>query len=1084
MFEEMFSSLILEIEEKSELFMETGVKLGTARNDMKKAIELANALSERYGSRYSFEGNGVVRPYSKEEIDAIKAELLDTSFLTLIKRLLGFGKKTGVIYAELMGKLTGLIGYLRNEINTLENELGEKEQGLRNAARQLGQNVKIVDAAAQSSEGLYLKFGDVVDRIDVSGVALSIIQAEIPDLMRGELVSLPYVRSAEENLNFAIQYSGERDRNIANGLTRSLLYQMIRKTGDYQRVFHLIDGAKTGSDYAELISLQKIRQNNVWEINATVSGGYYQYANVYFQNSEIRSCLKAMDEFISNVATEAGSYENLQAYNASPDAETKGKIPQQIVVIQNFPYGFNSDEDFELLAKLINNGRQRGVSVILQYDISDGQLFEEKLRSRLNRGFNEREELLESVLIHGGEGQLIANDYSSAIVPLTDMNGDRPYIDALVDEKTKIKVVDNSFSGIYRGEYPSGGRIAIDGLDIPFAVDRRGNIKDLVLDSKTNINCLISGTVGSGKSTLLHCLILTLSMYYRPEEVEIWLADYKIQEFNTYKLNAPPNIAFIGLSDSEDFSYAFLDKIWKEYERRTRLFVRANDELSRQGSDVTINDFRSYRKYVGDLARLVIIVDEFHIMSQHVTDDLAYRDRLENLLSQARGAGITFIFSDQSITAGLAGLTPKARNQMNCRLALANTAEELKEMLRTNNADDIKPFSNMKTGDCVLVSDHEVRQKDGSVGIEKILEQVRVIYLDDKERPEVCRYLKEAYGKASYMPRYVDQKEPVQYSDEVIDSFEESVRRTDAIPVYFGESLDLSGLFRLNLERRRAENVICVGGSNSQQIRLGISAIRSFQRRPGHKIYIMADSYSRLISQYRYELDEVCEDPQTFLIDDEEDICEKINELLADMRNRKKEWNTLVLWIGLDEICSDFQNYSDSKPEKYRNISEGRAKKKSSGKSSELESLFGDTESKWSALFGSDFGEASDEEDKTDNTISAEDEDDYEDDYEDEEEIYNATDDIVRILREGSKRGIFNIAMYESVFAAGSIRAIRMEYFKHKMSYALGRDDCMTFYGRSSLMETMKPESDLAAYYDGRNLIKFKPFVLNTREER
>lgn len=1077
MFEEMFGSLILEIEHKSELYMETGSKLGIARNDMKKAIELANALSERYGSKYSFEGKAIERLYSKEEIDAIKAELLDKSILTLLKRLLGFGKKTGVIYAELMGKLIGLIGYLRNEISSLETELETKEEELRIVVRQLGQNVQIANAAAQSSDGMYLKFGDVIDRIDVAAVTLSIIKSEIPNLIKEELIALPYVRSTKENLNLSIQYSGEQDRIVANGFTRSLLYQLIRKTGDYQRVFHLIDGAKTGSDFGELISLQKIRQNNVWEINASVTGGYYQYANVYLKNSEIRTCLKAMDEFISNVATEAGSYENLQAYNASPEAEKKGKIPQQIVVIQNFPHGFNSDEDYELLAKLINNGRQRGVSVILQYDLSDGQLVEEKLRSRLNRGFNESEEILESVLIQGGEGQLIANDYSSAIVLMYDMEGNRSYIDALVDDKTKIKLVDNSFAGIYKGEYPAGGRIAIDGLKIPFAVDRKGEIKNLVLDSKTNINCLISGTVGSGKSTLLHCLILTTSMYYKPEEVEIWLADYKIQEFNTYKFNAPPNVAFIGLSDSEDFTYAFLDKIWKEYERRTRLFVKANDELSRKESDVTVNDFRSYRKYVGNLSRLIVIVDEFHIMSQHVTENLSYRDRLENLLSQARGAGITFIFSDQSITAGLAGLTPKARNQMNCRLALANTTEELKEMLRTNNLEDIKPFSNMQTGDCVLVSDREVRHKDGSIGIEKVLEQVRVIYLNDQDRPEVCRYLKEAYGNTSYMPQYVDQTEPVLYCDELIDAFEGSARRTDAIPVYFGEALDLSGLFRLNLERRRAENIICVGGSDGQQIQLAISAIRSFQRRPDHKVLIMADTYSKIVSRYRYELEEVCEDAQTFLIDDEVDMCEKINELLGDMRNRRKEWNTLVLWLGLDEICSNFQNYSDSKPEKYRRVSESRAKKKVSEKSSELDSLFGATESKWSALFGDDFGEGIDEE-KTYDSIYAEDDDEY------DEEIYNATDDVVRILREGPKRGIVSMAIYDSVFSAGSIREIRMEFFKHKMSYVLGRDDCMTFYGRSNLMDTMKPQSGLAAYYDGRILLKFKPFVLSTREDR
>ena len=48
MFEETFGYLIMEIEEKAELFMETGAKLGKARNEMRQSIELANALSEKF----------------------------------------------------------------------------------------------------------------------------------------------------------------------------------------------------------------------------------------------------------------------------------------------------------------------------------------------------------------------------------------------------------------------------------------------------------------------------------------------------------------------------------------------------------------------------------------------------------------------------------------------------------------------------------------------------------------------------------------------------------------------------------------------------------------------------------------------------------------------------------------------------------------------------------------------------------------------------------------------------------------------------------------------------------------------------
>ena len=46
-----------------------------------------------------------------------------------------------------------------------------------------------------------------------------------------------------------------------------------------------------------------------------------------------------------------------------------------------------------------------------------------------------------------------------------------------------------------------------------------------------NAHGLICGGTGSGKSSLLHMLISSIVMNYTPEDVEIWLSDYKITEF-------------------------------------------------------------------------------------------------------------------------------------------------------------------------------------------------------------------------------------------------------------------------------------------------------------------------------------------------------------------------------------------------------------------------------------------------------------------------------------------------------------------------------------------------------------------------
>ncbi len=1070
MFDEMYGVYLEELDQDAALYMNALKSLQSSQEELRKAVDLANTLNNKYGDKYGYNASTVARNYSKEEIAQIKAELLDNSLLTLIKRFLGFGKKTDVIYAELMNKLSGLISYLKEEKQNRSDKLSKCTKTLQNVSERISANIDIVNEFVETEDGKFLKIGEVNDHILADAPALNVIKNTLADYMNGNEITLPYTRETNETFHFVVVYKDENGHTKANEFTRALLYQLIRKTDNYEREFHFIDAANTGSDFGELISLQKIRENNVWELNSAVTDGVYRFANIYFQNDEVRKGLKTLESFISLTANETSGYESVADYNASAAAKEKGSIPYQILVIQNFPRGFQSDEDYELLAKLINNGKQRGISVIVQCDLSDFKVFEKEVRSRVNRGGENCGDLIDTIIIENNNTQLVANDYSSDIKLIEKTFGEREWIDEFIARKTKIKVIDNKFSSIYGDNYLIGTDTCIDGMEIPFAIDRRGNIKNLILGNSTQIHGLVSGRTGVGKSALLHCLMLAASIKYSPEELEIWLADYKVQDFNVYKLNAPPNMKFLGLSNAEDFTFAFLDKLWDEYQRRTSLIVRANDRFQKEGENIVVNNYVSYRKYEGKLPRLMIVIDEFHVMSQQVADNEVYRKKLENLLSEGRSAGITIILSDQTVTTGLKGLTEKGRKQINSRLALANDNDELKEMLRTSDREELKPFENMKPGDCVLVTDEEYRDKDGALGMKKVMEQVKVIYYSSTDIPKICRRIKEYYEMPAYAPEYVDQKEESVFDENSILN-QEKKKRIDTViktPVYLGKSLNLTGIFFLELMRKRQENIICVGGEGADQIKLIVSAIRSFQRIEGHRIYIMCDTYSELLSQYRLELERLSGDEATEVVDQPEDICEVINYLLADMKDRRKVWNTLIIWIGLDELYNDFENYSMSKPEKYKCISDGTSRKKEKEKDIATKDILSDTENKWNDLFGEEF------------SVLAENPEESNVADEPEEDIYNATEDIVRLLRDGSRLGIFNFVLYDTTFPLKELREFKPEYFKHKLAFDLGKEDCLTYLGRSNLLSSLK--EGMAAYYDGKSVTKFKPFVLEKEE--
>lgn len=80
------------------------------------------------------------------------------------------------------------------------------------------------------------------------------------------------------------------------------------------------------------------------------------------------------------------------------------------------------------------------------------------------------------------------------------------------------------------------------------------------------------GAAGSGKSTLLHTIISGLIMNYHPDEVELWLMDFKMLEFKRYVNHMPPHVKYILLEKSEDLVFDIIDHLTELLDRRQYRF--------------------------------------------------------------------------------------------------------------------------------------------------------------------------------------------------------------------------------------------------------------------------------------------------------------------------------------------------------------------------------------------------------------------------------------------------------------------------------------------------------------------------------
>ncbi|GAA6801176.1 FtsK/SpoIIIE domain-containing protein [Helicobacter pylori] len=181
---------------------------------------------------------------------------------------------------------------------------------------------------------------------------------------------------------------------------------------------------------------------------------------------------------------------------------------------------------------------------------------------------------------------------------------------------------------------------------------------------------LICGRSGSGKSNFLHVLIQNLAFYYAPNEVQLFLLDYKEGvEFNAYaKEGILEHARLVSVASSVSFGVSFLSWLDKETKKRGELFKQFN-----------VKDLSAYRKH-GEMPRLIVVIDEFQVLfSDSATKEKERVERyLNTLLKKGRSYGVHLILATQTMHgSGITSLMSQIAN----RIALPMDAEDSESIL-------------------------------------------------------------------------------------------------------------------------------------------------------------------------------------------------------------------------------------------------------------------------------------------------------------------------------------------------------------------------------------------------------------------
>lgn len=210
------------------------------------------------------------------------------------------------------------------------------------------------------------------------------------------------------------------------------------------------------------------------------------------------------------------------------------------------------------------------------------------------------------------------------------------------------------------------------------------------LGNSGDVHAVIAGTSGAGKSVFINQLICNMTLRHSPEELRLWLVDFKGSEFALY-LNSPsypyqlPHIDACLCTSDPDYSRSLFTALREESERRYNLLknnkyrniVEWNDAKRKEGHPELI------------IPRIVFIADEFQVIFtkadaktiSSVTQDITIISKV------ARAAGVHLVFASQSMKGTV---SDDILNMFTLRFCLRCEQEVSLQILGTPYAGNIR----------------------------------------------------------------------------------------------------------------------------------------------------------------------------------------------------------------------------------------------------------------------------------------------------------------------------------------------------------------------------------------------------------
>jgi hypothetical protein len=454
--------------------------------------------------------------------------------------------------------------------------------------------------------------------------------------------SLPAFLSFPDPCSLLVRASDE-GRGRAVQALQAVMFRLLTANPPGKVRFTIIDPVGLGRNFASFMHLADHDE-------ALVT------SRIWTEVPHIEQRLADLTGHMENVIQKylRNQFESIEEYNLHAGEVAE---PYRILVVANFPFNF-STEAIRRLVSIVSSGPRCGVHTLISVDVNQP----------LPQGFALSDLEQPGVTLLWEDQRFTWQDDDFGNFPL-ELDAPPPealctnVLQTVGDKAREAKRVEVPFEFVAPPPEQWWAGDSRSGINVPLGRVGATKRQHLRLGHGTSQHVLVAGKTGSGKSTLLHALISNLSLAYSPDEVELYLVDFKKGvEFKTYANHELPHARVVAVESEREFGLSVLQRLDGELKLRGERF-RA----------VGAQDIRAYREDQGGAARLpriLLIVDEFQEF--FVEDDKLAQDAallLDRLVRQGRAFGLHVLLGSQTL-GGAYTLARSTIDQMAVRIAL------------------------------------------------------------------------------------------------------------------------------------------------------------------------------------------------------------------------------------------------------------------------------------------------------------------------------------------------------------------------------------------------------------------------------